>query len=120
MDNRIELSGLFLDIIDVIKNQSDKTMIENISKKSKRTIIVIIAVVLLIILAGAGYLYWNNLKKSKAGILEKAGDLREKLTESATKGTLPQITINPLENKPDINPADKANPFKNIKTNPFE
>ncbi|MDO8552652.1 MAG: hypothetical protein Q7S01_03955 [bacterium] len=26
----------------------------------------------------------------------------------------------PLENKPDINPADKANPFKSVKTNPFE
>ncbi|MDO8492074.1 MAG: hypothetical protein Q7S34_00340 [bacterium] len=26
----------------------------------------------------------------------------------------------PLENKPDLNPADKANPFKGVKTNPFE
>jgi len=91
-------------------------MIKDISKKT----IIIIAVVLLIILASAGFLYWNNLKKSKAGILEKAGDLTKKITESATKGTLPSITTNPLENKPDINPADKANPFKNVKTNPFK
>ncbi|MDO8481708.1 MAG: hypothetical protein Q7S75_01325 [bacterium] len=26
----------------------------------------------------------------------------------------------PLENKPDLNPVDKANPFKGVKTNPFE
>ncbi len=26
----------------------------------------------------------------------------------------------PLEKKPDINPVDKTNPFKSVKTNPFE
>ena len=26
----------------------------------------------------------------------------------------------PLENKPDLNPVDQTNPFKGVKTNPFE
>ena len=88
----------------------------------KKTIIIIIAVVLLIGLGVGGYFYWNNLKKSKTGVkaLEKAGEATGKITESATKGVLPSIGTNPLESKPDVNPADKANPFKNIKTNPFE
>ncbi len=79
---------------------------------SERTILIlIIAVVLIIGLGISGYIYWNNWKKSK---------VVEKITESAIQGALPSLGINPLESKPDINPADKANPFKNIKTNPFE
>ncbi len=96
-------------------------MIDNISKK---TIIVVIAAVLLIGLGIGGYLCWNNWKKSKgeAGTkaLENAGEAAEKITESALKGVLPSIDTNPLKSKPDVNPADKANPFKDIKTNPFE
>lgn len=96
-----------------------------IETTSKKKIIIIIAVVLLLIILGiGGYLYLNNSKKSKteAGYkaLETAESGAEKITESATKGTLPSIGTNPLESKPDINPADKSNPFKNIKTNPFK
>ncbi len=29
-------------------------------------------------------------------------------------------TDNPLQNKPDLNPVNKTNPFKELKTNPFE
>ena len=87
----------------------------------KKTIIIIIAVVLSIGLGIAGYFYWQKTKvKPEGQALEKAGEAAEKITENATKGVLPSIGANPLENKPDINPADKANPFKNIKTNPFE
>lgn len=81
--------------------------------------ILMIAVVLLIIgLAIGGYFLWNNWKNNNA--LNDAGDAADKITESATKGVLPSIGTNPLENKPDVNPADKANPFKNIITNPFK
>ncbi|MEK7624698.1 MAG: hypothetical protein AAB404_03210 [Patescibacteria group bacterium] len=96
-------------------------MIKNISKK---TIIIIIAIVLLVGLGIGGYFYGSNLKKPETAIETKAPeevkDTTEKITESATSGVLPSIGTNPLENKPDVNPADKANPFKNIKTNPFE
>lgn len=88
---------------------------------NKKTLIIIIAAVLIGALAVGGYFYWNKKNKTPGEkALEAAGDAAEKLTESATKGVLPSIQTNLLENKPDINPADKANPYKNIKTNPFE
>ncbi len=85
----------------------------------KKETLIIIATVLLIGLIVGGSFLWNNWKKSNS-ILEKASKAADKIIESATKGVLPSIGTNPLENKPDVNPADKANPFKNIKTNPFE
>lgn len=87
---------------------------------NKKTVIIIISIVLLLALATGGYIYWSNLRESKAkSALENAGDAAEKIKDSATKGVLPSLGTNPLENKPDINPADKANPFKDIKINPF-
>ena len=80
---------------------------------NKKTIIIIVAVVLLVL--AAGYFYWINFKKSKIGNFNTAEDI----TNSATKGVLPSLQTNPLENKPDLNPANKTNPFANIKTNPF-
>ena len=90
---------------------------------AKKETLIIIATVLLIGLIVGGYFLWNNWKKSnnpETTILEKAGEAANKIIESATKGVLPSIGTNPLENKPDVNPADKANPFKNIITNPFK
>lgn len=91
-------------------------------KKTLIILIAIIAAVLLIVLGTIGYFYWDKQKKLKAGkdALEDAGRAAKTITESATKGVLPSLGENPLENKPDINPADKSNPFKDIKTNPFE
>ena len=85
----------------------------------KKETLIIIAAVLLIGLIVGGYFLWKNFS-SENKALEKAGEVAEKITESATKGVLPSIGTNPLENKPDINPADKANHFKNIITNPFQ
>lgn len=42
-------------------------------------------------------------------LYQKAGNPAEKLPE-----------VNPLGNKPDTNPLSETNPFKNVKTNPFE
>ncbi|MFH1392969.1 MAG: hypothetical protein ABIG73_01110 [Patescibacteria group bacterium] len=89
----------------------------------KKEILIIAAVVLVIGLAVGGYFWWDSWKNSiSSGIqtLENIGGTADKITESATKGVLPSIGINPLESKPDVNPADKANPFKNIITNPFQ
>jgi len=84
-------------------------------------IIIVVAVVLLI---GLGtYLYFNNLKEPKEtpeeNILENINQTAEQITEQTTKGVLPSIQTNPLEDKPDVNPAN-TNPIKDIKTNPFE
>lgn len=76
---------------------------------NKKTLVIIIIAVILIALGAGGYFYWNKKTKTDTG----------KIIENATKGALPSINTNPFENKPDINPADKANPYKNIKTNPF-
>ena len=96
-------------------------MLKNMSKK---TIIVIIAVVLLIGLASYGYVYLNSQKKSEnapvTSALKNAEETVDEITEGATKGVLPSLETNPLEDKPDVNPASKANPIKDIKTNPFE
>jgi len=73
----------------------------------KKTFIIIIVAVL--IAAVAGYYYWNK----------KTGIEPVDIVDDVTKGVLPSINTNPLEGKPDINPADKANPYGNIKTNPF-
>jgi len=93
-----------------------------VNKKTLIILIVLITIVLLIALGTGGYIYWNKWKKLQVGkdALEKSGEAAETITGSATKGVLPSLGTNPLENKPDINPADKSNPFKNIKTNPFE
>jgi Flp pilus assembly protein CpaB len=80
-----------------------------------KKILIIIAAILLIGLVVAGYIYWQKIKATPA---EQTA--AEKITESATKGVLPSLGTNPLENQPDINPAGRANPFKDIKTNPFE
>ncbi len=87
---------------------------------NKKTIIIIAAGFLIVGLAIGGYFYWNWMEKEKIKFLQEAGDAAEKITDSATKGVLPSLGTNPLESKPDINPADSANPIKNIKINPFE
>ncbi len=81
----------------------------------KKTIIIIATSILLIIIIGLGIGGYIYLKKSKARGFNTAEDI----TNSATKGVLPSLETNPLENKPDVNPASAANPLKDIKINPF-
>lgn len=79
-----------------------------------------IIIVILIIAAISGYLVWELFFQKSAE--EKVGDVTDKSIEAATGGTLPTFDTqsNPLEEMPEINPVDKANPFKGITTNPFE
>ena len=62
------------------------------------------------------------LLKGQGGGLEQEQqeleDLNKTLEESAG---LPNIDVqsNPLEDLPDTNPIEAANPLKNLKTNPF-
>ncbi|MEK7657591.1 MAG: hypothetical protein AAB366_00095 [Patescibacteria group bacterium] len=93
---------------------------------NKKILIITIAIVALIVLSIAGYFYWQKFKAPKLTPEEQAigeaGEAAEKITESAAKSALPSLDINknPLEEAPDINPASQANPFKDIKTNPFK
>ncbi len=81
---------------------------------NKKILVISGAVILLIALGIGGYFLWNRWK------LVSDGNAIDKAIENSLKGVLPEIGANPLENKPDINPADKFNPFKNIKINPFK
>ena len=91
-----------------------------------KKLIIIVTVAVVIGLAVAGYFYWQKSKAPELTpeeqALEQAGEAARKITESATKGTLPSLDVNknPLEKAPDINPIGQSNPFKDIKTNPFK
>ena len=89
---------------------------------SKKILIIIIAAALIIAVSVGGYFFWNRKSKEDAGIkiLETVGKAAESITENAAKGVLPSMQVDPLGNKPDINPIDKTNPYKNIKINPFK
>lgn len=82
-------------------------------EKKKLGEIIGIVITVIVVLAGI-YYYWQSRKSAELN--------SQAVTESATQGTLPSIgeAGNPLSSKPDLNPADKANPFDSIKTNPFE
>ena len=91
---------------------------------NKKSTWVIIAVIILIGLAG-GYIFWRQNKKVELQeappAINQAGEEAEKITETATQGVLPSLEVaNPLENRPSVNPVDQTNPFKDIKTNPFD
>ena len=69
----------------------------------------IVSVVVILILAGV--VYWYSQPK-KSGV--------EVNTGTSTEAVIPSTSNNPLDNKPNLNPVDQTNPFKNLKTNPFE
>jgi len=73
------------------------------------------AVIIIVAAAIAGYFYWkSNPKEEKLPEPAKASD-------PAVSGTLPSLPeTNVLQDVPEINPVDKANPFKDVYKNPFE
>jgi len=86
-----------------------------------------LTIILAIGLVIGGYYSWRWYQgrktaptENKTQNIEKAGDALNKMIENTTKGTLPSLGTNPLENKPNINPANKANPYTNLNTNPFK
>lgn len=94
--------------------------------KKNIIIVTIISLFVLIVLAVSTYMVLNDTKKTaKKNVLQDTPQpspaiQTDNIVEDATKGVIPSINTNPLENKPDINPADKTNPFKNVETNPFK
>ena len=92
--------------------------------------IIIAAIIFLGILVIGGYLFYTGSKPAPTPIptptatpladQNNTSDTENKIEDAATKGVLPDMQTNPLEEKPDLNPVDKTNPYKNIKTNPFK
>lgn len=76
-----------------------------------KKIITIVSIVLIVLVAVAGYLLFNS-----------SSQRAEDISKIVNQGVLPSLgdSTNPMENKPDINPVDAFNPFRDIKTNPFE
>ena len=85
--------------------------ISSVGRNKSALIITIIILLIIIVLGVAGFFYWKAKNKA-ASALEDA-------LKNAAQGVLPEIQTNPLENKPDLNPASNANPIKDIKINPF-
>jgi hypothetical protein len=75
----------------------------------KSNLIVAVSVIVLLILLGTGFWYWQTKKNS---IIITP--------EVINEAVVPLVSTNPLDNKPNINPIDQTNPYKNIKTNPFQ
>lgn len=81
-----------------------------------------IAIIAFLVLAAAagGYWYWSAKKPAPSP--EPVAGTSDALSDKAAQGTLPAVgeALDPLGDKPDLNPADKTNPFTSVKTNPFE
>jgi len=99
-----------------IEFRGKRVIIYKMGSKSK--LIKIIILVVIVAAAVAGYFYLKNIQKQPEE--EAAAPL--KASTPAVSGTLPSLDIqtNVLKNVPEINPVDKANPFKDVYKNPFE
>jgi FtsZ-interacting cell division protein ZipA len=94
----------------------------------KKTILIILLSIAVVGLIIGGYFvckkyfpFWEKKASSESQAIDQASKAADLLGEKTSQGTLPDITSkNPLQNKPDVNPVDQTNPFKDLKTNPFE
>lgn len=93
--------------------------INNPSGSNSRTIIVVIALAVLTI-AGVMWWYLGLSKEEPVTVISEPIKTSEDVAEAVT---VPEIEVgsNPVENKvPEVNPVDRANPFKDAYQNPFE
>ena len=63
----------------------------------------IVVLALILVLVAVGFWYWFQKEAEPVGVLETAQDVSE---------SVPEIQTNPGEKVPEINPLDRANPFK--------
>lgn len=75
----------------------------------------LVVVVVILIVAVVGYFAYKFVKEK--GL---PGGLPFSLGGAENDGGASQINTNPLGEVPEINPVDKTNPFKDVRTNPFE
>lgn len=85
-------------------------------------VIITVGLVLLgaLMVLGISYGIWLTYYKNSSLSNVESGEAAERIIESSTKATLPAFSSNPLEEKPNLNPAEQSNPITTIKTNPFE
>lgn len=88
---------------------------ETAGSGNKKRILMAVSVVAALALFLAGYIFYRSVKNGQS-----PAEKNQEVANEATKGVLPSLSNNPLENKPNLNPVDNTNPIKEIKTNPFE
>jgi len=78
---------------------------------NKKGIIIFVSIILIVVVGVIGYL-----------LLDSSSQRAEDVSKIVNQGVLPSLgeSTNPMKNKPDINPVDASNPFRSIKTNPFQ
>ncbi|MDZ4260509.1 MAG: hypothetical protein U1A25_02490 [Candidatus Sungbacteria bacterium] len=67
-----------------------------------------IVIIIVVLVGGIGFWYWSQ-KKAEAPKEKGAVE-----TAKTISGSVPEIQTNPGEKVPEINPVDRANPFKYI------
>lgn len=83
--------------------------------QSSNTAKIAIGVAVLIILGLAGWYYYQK-PKEKPEPIKTAEDVVEAVTQPGL-----EVPSNPLGGKvPEVNPVDRANPFKDVYQNPFQ
>ena len=70
-----------------------------------------ISAIVLIAVGVVVFLLWGTKTQPDQNI----GDI-------VSQGVLPSVDgdVNGMKNKPDVNPVDASNPYRSLKTNPFE
>lgn len=91
--------------------------------QQNKTLFIILAVVAAV--AAISFGAWKFLSSNPPAGGPPTSGVQEQAPQNeatSTYGTLPEIesVSNPLENSPDLNPVERANPFKDIYKNPFE
>ena len=77
---------------------------------------IILGIVALIVIGGIGAWWYKSQKKVEPAPIKTSEDVVEAVT-------VPELEVgsNPVRNKvPEVNPVDRANPFKDAYKNPFE
>ncbi|GEM_PF-1228014 len=72
-------------------------------KDNKKFIPIVAGIVVVLLAGGIGYWLWSQKEKSATGAVGAAGKASE---------AVPEIQTNPGQKVPEINPLDRANPFK--------
>lgn len=77
--------------------------------------LIFIVIVIMILLAGViGFWYWPQKEAEAPKAVEEKGTVE---TAKTVSESVPEIQTNPGEKVPEVNPLDRANPFKY--TNPL-
>ncbi|MBI4085250.1 MAG: hypothetical protein HY432_01955 [Candidatus Liptonbacteria bacterium] len=82
--------------------------------KNKEVILIVVAIIILVV----GYFVYALYPRETAQTPTVQSPAEQ--NQAAAENVGSSVNDQPLENAPDLNPVNKANPFTSVKTNPFE